>query len=69
MPRRADTKLRERIEEVAREIGTLLVAFAPLDAMLGDYRLQWKWMSLFFIFGLIFIAASLISEHKRHSAT
>ena len=67
MPRTADAKLRERIEDIAREIGTLLVAFAPLDAVLGDYRLQWKWMSLFFIFGLIFIAASLISEDKRHN--
>ena len=67
MPRRADEKLRERIEEIAREIGTLLVAFAPLDAVLGTSVTRLKGMLIFWALGILFIAGALVSEHRREN--
>ena len=63
-----DPILMERFEEIAREIGTLLLVFAPLDAALGDYRAQRSWMLLFFGLGILFIGIALTSEHRRRNA-
>ena len=64
----ADPKLMERIEEIAREIGTLFLVFAPLDAVLGDYRAPRSWMLLFVVLGILFIGVALTSEYRRRNA-
>ena len=64
----ADARLIERIEEIAREIGTLLLVFAPLDAVVGDYRTQRSWMLLFFALGIFFTGVALTSEYRRQNA-
>ena len=66
--RATDTKLWERTEEIIREIGTLFMAFAPLDAVLGDNRLRWKWMLFFFVLGILLIVVALVSEKWRKDA-
>ena len=58
----------ERIEEIAREIGTLFLVFAPLDAVVGDYRTQRSWMLLFFALGIFLTTVALTSEHRRRNA-
>jgi hypothetical protein len=62
----ASAKTRKRIEDFAREVGTLLVAFAPLDAALGsDQPGKWRLMLLFTAAGLLCVGGSLIAEHRR----
>ena len=57
---------RERLEEILREIGTLLVAFAPLDAAFApDLQRALRLMLLFLIAGIVFIYASLVAERRR----
>jgi hypothetical protein len=59
-------KTRKRMEDFAREVGTLLVAFAPLDAALGtDQPGKWRLMLLFAGTGLLCVAGALIAEHRR----
>ena len=59
-------RTRKRIEDFGREVGTLLVAFAPLDAALGSDRPgQWRVMLLFVAAGLSFVGGSLITAHRR----
>lgn len=57
---------RERLEEILREIGTLLVAFAPLDAAFApDLQRALRLMLLFLLAGIFFIHASLLAERRR----
>ncbi len=65
-PKSAWAKTRKRIEDFAREVGTLLVAFAPLDAALGSDRPgKWRLMLLFAGAGLMCVGGALIAEHRR----
>jgi hypothetical protein len=56
----------ERIEDAAREIGTLLIAFAPLDLVLaGELRHRWPVLLLFLTVGALLLGAALRSERGR----
>ena len=69
MQRATYIKFWERFEETIREIGTLLVALAPLDAALGDLRMNWKGMLFFVIAGIAFLLIAFISEIRRQNDT
>jgi len=57
---------RERIEDVFREIGTLLLAFAPLDVVLSsDREHRWPILLLFLSLGIFFLAIALVAERRR----
>jgi hypothetical protein len=56
----------ERIEDAMREIGTLLLAFAPLDAALSEGRLPASAFLLLFLgLGLSLFVGALAMERKR----
>lgn len=58
--------IRKGFEEILREIGVLLLAFAPLDAALGSDRPErWSIVLLFITLGISLIAGSLLSEQRR----
>jgi peptidoglycan/LPS O-acetylase OafA/YrhL len=60
------TTTRERVEEAAREIGVLLIAFAPLDVALNDARpFRWWILLLFLSLGLLFFVCALVAERRR----
>jgi hypothetical protein len=62
--------IRERFEDVLREVGTLLIAFAPLDVALDAQKTKnWWTMLLFLSLGLFFLAIALIAEQRRHRDT
>ena len=64
-PQRASL-LRKRIEEVSREIGTLLLAFTPLDAVLwADRPDHLSRLLTFLVMGICFLGGALISELWR----
>ena len=56
---------RERLEEMFREIGTLLITFAPLDAALNEHANRTSSMLLFSILGLGLAAGAILSEQRR----
>jgi hypothetical protein len=58
---------RERIEEALREIGVLLMTFAPLDAAVSvvDSRLEFL---IFFGSGFTLFVLALTLEGRRHRA-
>lgn len=61
--------LRERLEEISREIGTLLLAFTPLDAVVwSDQRERGSLLLLFLFAGALFIFIALLSEQRRTRA-
>jgi hypothetical protein len=63
------TTTRERLEEAAREIGVLLMAFAPLDVALTDRpSTRWTPLLLFFVTGVLFLGGALASERRRQRA-
>jgi hypothetical protein len=57
--------VQERLEDAMREIGTLLVAFAPLDAALADQPGQGGRLLQFMIFGVLLFAGSVLLERRR----
>jgi hypothetical protein len=58
--------LRRRLEDLFREVGTLLLAFAPLDAVLwGDRPDRAELVLTFVSIGLALILASVFSELRR----
>jgi hypothetical protein len=64
-PERASL-LRARIEEAFREIGTLLLAFTPLDAVLwADHPDHRSRLLTFLALGTCFLGGALISELWR----
>jgi hypothetical protein len=67
MEQRAATKLRKRAGEISREIGTLFVAFAPLDAALSESRSRVLAMLPFATLGLLLIVIAIISELRREN--
>jgi hypothetical protein len=59
--------VRERFEDVLREVGTLLIAFAPLDVALGAEKTKsWSSMLLFLSLGLLFLTIALVAEQQRN---
>jgi C4-dicarboxylate-specific signal transduction histidine kinase len=54
----------ERIEEAMREIGMLLLAFAPLDAVLAEPARTGR-LLLFFCFGIFLFIAAVLLERRR----
>ena len=58
--------IRERLEETVREIGTLLIAFTPLDAVLWADQPGWRSRALIFaLLGVSFLGGALASEYWR----
>jgi len=55
----------ERIEEAMREIGVLLIAFAPLDTAFAGGRPAVGWALLFFLAGLFLFGVALRMERSR----
>ena len=56
--------VRERIEDGMREVGTLLIAFAPLDAVLAE-RPAASFLLSFLILGLVLFTVALVLERRR----
>jgi hypothetical protein len=58
--------VRRRLEDLAREIGTLLLAFTPLDAVLWRDSADHDGLLLTFLTGgIAFVAIALVSESRR----
>ena len=57
--------VRERIMDGMREVGVLLIAFAPLDAVLAE-RSRMPLLLLFLVLGLVLFTAALVLE-RRHT--
>ena len=56
----------ERVEDLFREIGTLLLAFTPLDAVLwSDRPEQWQLVLTFVVVGVCFVVGPLVTEQRR----
>lgn len=65
MPRTSETKsARERVEDAFREIGTLLMTFAPLDAALNRDTNALS-LLIFFAVGVIVFLVALRLERSR----
>ena len=61
--------VRERVEDAMREVGTLLIAFAPLDAAFNAERPYIVVLLLFFLSaGALFFTGALILERRRAGA-
>jgi hypothetical protein len=59
----------ERIEDALREIGTLLIAFAPLDAALTERREHVAVFLLLFLgLGALLFIGALVLERRRGRA-
>jgi hypothetical protein len=59
----------ERIEDGMREIGTLLIAFAPLDAALTECREHVAVFLLLFLgLGALLFIGALVLERRRSRA-
>ena len=56
----------ERLLEAAREIGTLLIAFAPLDFAMGTSLAghPWPYLAGFLIVGFVLLGSSIIVEWR-----
>jgi hypothetical protein len=61
----AQHRFAERLEDTLRKIGTLFVAFAPLDGLLNRSAKPWGHVLLFFLLGLSFIIISVITAYWR----
>jgi hypothetical protein len=60
------SRLRERTEDLLREVGTLLVAFAPLDAVLWGERTDRVFLALTFVLvGTLLILLAFYLETRR----
>ena len=58
--------IRERLEDLSREIGTLLLAFTPLNAVLwGDRADRGELMLTFVLAAIALITVSFLSETRR----
>jgi len=67
MARRSGVRsIAERIEDAMREVGTLLIAFAPLDAALSEGRMPTAAFLLLFLgLGLTLFVGALLIEKGR----
>jgi len=57
--------VQERVEDAMREVGTLLITFAPLDAALAPDSGQARTFLFFLIMGVALFAGSLWLERRR----
>ena len=57
-------RLQLRVLEAMREVGVLLMAFAPLDVALGSggFREKWQPMVAFLLFGFVVFALGALAE-------
>ena len=63
----AGRRLLPRIKEVAREIGVLLVVFAPIDYVIAaDTQGRRTWLLIFLCIGAFLLGGSLFAEYRRH---
>jgi hypothetical protein len=58
----------KRVLEVVREIGTLMIAFAPLDFAVSGSPLSETWpiLLVFLLSGFVLVAACILSEWRLH---
>jgi hypothetical protein len=61
--------LAHRVVEASREIGVLLIAFSPLDFVLGEmsFRRSWPILASFMLVGFALLAASVLGEWRLQS--
>ena len=57
--------VQERVEDAMREVGTLLITFAPLDAALAERSGMARKFLFFLIVGVVLFAGSLWLERRR----
>ena len=57
--------LAERVEDAMREVGTLVMAFAPLDAAFAEGDARVGRLLLFGAYGLLLFVGSLWLERRR----
>jgi hypothetical protein len=57
--------LRRESSKRMREVGVLLIAFAPLDAVFSGGPRALRWMLLCFSFGVLLFIAALVLERTR----
>ena len=57
--------VQEPLEDAMREVGTLLIAFAPLDAALAERPGKTGLLLLFMIVGVLLFIVSLLIERRR----
>ncbi len=55
----------ERVEDAMREVGTLVIAFAPLDAAFAEGAERAGLLLLFAIYGVLLFVGSLWLERRR----
>lgn len=55
----------ERLEDLLREVGTLLIAFAPLDAAYASAGNAGRTALLFLAAGLVMVIIAVILETRR----
>ena len=59
--------IHHRVEELFREVGALLMAFAPLDAALASNEPnRWGWLLLFLTLGALLTVFALMLELRRN---
>ena len=59
-------RVRERLEDLCREIGTLLLAFTPLDSVLWEDRPYHSALELtFFLVAVLLLSIAILSESRR----
>jgi hypothetical protein len=69
MPNRSETKAAfERLEDAMREIGTLLVAFAPMDAVLAEPGRRGLVLIFCLVGVLLFMGSLWLERRDRHVA-
>jgi hypothetical protein len=62
----ADRNLAARIEEIRREMGVLVLVFAPIDTLLAPNDRVSVGRLLTFVIGAFFLlGVSLVSEYRR----
>ena len=55
----------QRLEDLMREMGTLLLAFAPLEGALSSSPSRWFSLVFFLVLGAALFAAAVRSERRR----
>ena len=65
MPSRRTATVQQRIEEAMREVGVLLIAFAPLDAAFTGGSRAARFAVAFFFGGLLLFAVAVGFERRR----